>query len=270
MYLGGNCDVELFYHLPPNLRLLSVQRVVAEEVDLRRKINHVKTLYIGSTTSLELIQLFPKLNRLGLYVNYNCSELKYISSCRSLKHLTLKMDPYPDNIFFLPLTLPKLVSLVLERIQIADLDFLVNSPFLTSLSISNCKVVSRRFDPIWRLKRLTKLKLHNCNIEELEGIETISDTLSTLQLHKCKVKDIRPISSMTALETLDLYGSPVIDISPIGSVPTLKYLVPPKTILQWSSLYVQNEKCRFPRRNFLSKHIHSKRGVRGYRVVLRK
>ena len=28
LYLADNCSVELFYHLPPTLRLLSVQRVV--------------------------------------------------------------------------------------------------------------------------------------------------------------------------------------------------------------------------------------------------
>ena len=250
LYLANIYSTELFYNLPPNLRLLSVNRMIVEKVDLRRKINHVRTLYIGSATSLEFIQLFPKLNRLGLYVNYDCSELKYVSSCCSLKHLTLKMDPYPDNIFFLPLTLPNLVSLDLGRIQIADLDFLDNSPFLTSLSMSNCKVVSCRFDPIWRLKRLSKLKLDDCNIEELEGIEAISDTLSTLQLHKCKVKDIRPISSMTALETLDLYGSPVVDISPIGSVPTLKYLVPPKTILNGLHCMFRMKSVGFPDGSF--------------------
>ncbi|MCX0357231.1 DUF5011 domain-containing protein [Clostridium perfringens] len=74
-----------------------------------------------------------------------------------------------------------------------------------------------------QLNSLNKLRLHNKNIENLDGIQ-YCENLSDLDISYNKITDISSLSSLTKLNNLNLESNSVIDINPLKNLKSLKRL----------------------------------------------
>ena len=98
-----------------------------------------------------------------------------------------------------------------------NLHNLIDSKHLDTLKIVNCSI--KNLSGIERSERLQCLELsYNRRLEDISGLTSVASTLKYLDIQNCgKIKDFSVIESLENLEVLFLYGS--------NSLPDLNFLM---------------------------------------------
>jgi Leucine-rich repeat (LRR) protein len=238
-------ELTAFLDACPTLRLLSLHNAKLLDPPPRKSALRRLEITGGTTTNLEFLSGFPKLQSLELAFRgsrklTDLSGLRHVPKLRSLhanQHAASSLAPlaqlrqlreYSANSAKALKSLeglqgcPKLLHVDANLTPIADLVPLSGAKKLMALKIRKARVES--LAPLYGAKQLQTLFAEQTRLRSLDGIAAGLPALRLLWIHSTRVKDITPLGGLTSLLELDLSGLKIDDFSTLAELMSLEHL----------------------------------------------
>lgn len=139
-------------------------------------------LHVGGTkiTTLEPIKNFTKLSRVWIDNNQSITDFSPLNSFTNLVELNVNNTKFSDANTQIITKNPKLTLLKVDGTGITNLDFLSQTPNITSLDIGNNKNISN-FDKLKSMDKLAELDVSNTKIDDDTIAAVVTKNQSTLK-----------------------------------------------------------------------------------------
>ncbi len=229
----------------PSLRTLSLHDVKLLEPPPRKSALRRLEISGGTTTDLEFLTGFPKLESLELAFRgsrklTDLSGLRHVPKLRTFhanQHASTTLTPlaqlphlreYSANSAKALKSLEgleacaKLLHVDANLTPIADLSPLSGAKRLMALKIRKARVES--LAPLYGAKKLQTLFAEQSRLRSLDGIASGLPALRLLWIHSTRVKDITPLGGLESLLELDIAGLKVEDFSILAKLTSLEHL----------------------------------------------
>ncbi|MGO5074155.1 leucine-rich repeat domain-containing protein [Clostridium sporogenes] len=243
----------------PYIKYLNINKTGVANLEYIKNMKHIEKLYV-SDTKVSTIPDLVSLKELNIS-NCNVTNIEFISSLSKLTYLCLSnvqikghiLDnidniKYLKNLEYLSISGTDVVNIdvVKELINLKKLDITgctkINTEILSHLSnveiIGNETVmfadkalekeirelIKNYSEPIYKrqLSSITKLELSGKGIKDLQGLESMKDTLTYLDLSNNEISDISSLKELINLNKLVLHKNKIGSIKPIEYLKSLK------------------------------------------------
>lgn len=191
-------------------------------------------LHVGGTkiTTLEPMKNFTKLSRVWIDNNQSITDFSPLNSFTNLVELNVNNTKFSDANTQIIANNPNLSLLKVGGTGITNLDFLSQTPKVTSLDISNNKNISN-FDKLKSMDKLAELDVSNTKITD-DVISTIADntyhdntnaTLTKLNLSGTDITNLDFLQKMPNVTSLDISNcQKITDFVPIRFLKKIEKL----------------------------------------------
>lgn len=191
-------------------------------------------LHVGGTkiTTLEPMKHFTKLSRVWIDNNQSITDFSPLNSFTNLVELNVNNTKFSDANTQIITNNPNLSLLKVGGTGITNLDFLSQTPKVTSLDISNNKNISN-FDKLKSMDKLAELDVSNTKITD-DVISTIADntyhdntnaTLTKLNLSGTDITNLAFLQKMPNVTSLDISNcQKITDFVPIRFLKKIEKL----------------------------------------------
>ena len=191
-------------------------------------------LHVGGTkiTTLEPMKHFTKLSRVWIDNNQSITDFSPLNSFTNLVEFNVNNTKFSDANTQIITNNPNLSLLKVGGTGITNLDFLSQTPKVTSLDISNNKNISN-FDKLKSMDKLAELDVSNTKITD-DVISTIADntyhdntnaTLTKLNLSGTDITNLDFLQKMPNVTSLDISNcQKITDFIPIRFLKKIEKL----------------------------------------------
>ena len=165
------------------LKMLYVDNTAFSDNDLTSITStDLAILHVGGTkiTTLEPMKNFTKLSRVWIDNNQSITDFSPLNSFTNLVELNVNNTKFSDANTQIITKNPKLTLLKVGGTGITNLDFLSQTPNITSLDIGNNKNISN-FDKLKSMDKLAELDVSNTKIDDDTIAAVVTKNQSTLK-----------------------------------------------------------------------------------------
>lgn len=233
-------------HIPDK----NLEQAIREEIGVSDTIaltpSHLKMLtrlkvIEQAITDITGLEYATNLEQLGLYKNYELSDIRPIADLRKLSWLSLARTQVED---LGPITnLINLKVLYLWSTPISNIGPLESLTQLVEINAAGCQISD--ITPLGNLTKLKSLWIPNNQIKDITPLKHLTQ-LTILNLSSNDIVDVSPLVNLTNLEKLWVQRNKIVDHNPLDALSLTVFEYDQSCVLPRLSVDTRIQNRRFP------------------------